>query len=175
VTGGELDRVETARLVCARTIPEHADDLATLLGDPRVAKTLAATGEPASDAEIAANLKAKLRHWERHGFGFWMLYDRASGEFVGRGGLQHTSATGSDEIEIGWAIVPERWGEGLATELALASVAAGFETLGETELIAYTRVHNRASRRVMEKAGMEYERDMEYVGLRHVVYRRRRC
>jgi ribosomal-protein-alanine N-acetyltransferase len=70
--------------------------------------------------------------------------------------------------------VPERWGEGLATELALASVDAGFGTLGLTELIAYALVDNVASRRVMEKAGFTYEREMQHVGLPHALYRRRR-
>ena len=52
----------------------------------------------------------------------WLLRDRSTGEMVGRGGLQHTFVAGLDEVEAGWAIVPERWGEGLATELAHACV-----------------------------------------------------
>ena len=169
-----LDQLLTARLVCVRPAPEHADDLSTLLRDPRVARTLFATAAAPTEAEVVANLAAKQAHWERHGFGLWMLYDRESGAIVGRGGLQHTIATGCDEIEVGWAIVPERWGEGLATELALTSVEAGFGTLELTELIAYTLVDNVASRRVMEKAGFSYERGMQHVGRPHVLYRRRR-
>jgi ribosomal-protein-alanine N-acetyltransferase len=175
VSRGDLDRVETERLVCARTIPEHLDDLGRLLRNPLVAKTLTATGDPASDAEVLASLEAKVEHWDQHGYGFWMLYDRVTGAFVGRGGLQRTVATGDDEVEIGWAIVPERWGEGLATELALASIEAGFGTLGLEQLIAFTLVGNAASRRVMEKAGFIYERDFQHVGRPHVLYRRARC
>ena len=171
MTGNELDRVETERLVCLRSVPAHLDDLGTLLGDPRVARTLLPHTGPASESEIAANLGAKIDHWDEHGFGFWMLYDRATGAFVGRGGLQHTKATGRDEVEIGWAIVPARWGEGLATELAFASIDAGVATLGLGELVAFTMVGNVASRRVMEKAGFAYEQDTEHVGLPHVLYR----
>jgi ribosomal-protein-alanine N-acetyltransferase len=175
VSPGALDRVQTTRLVCARTTEDHLDDLATLLRDPLVAKTLSRTGEPATEAEVRANLDAKLEHWNEHGYGFWMLYDRATGAFVGRGGLQQTVATGDDEVEIGWAIVPDRWGEGLATELALASIEAGFGTLALDQLIAFTLVGNLASRRVMEKAGLSYERNFQHVGLPHVLYRRVRC
>jgi RimJ/RimL family protein N-acetyltransferase len=103
VTEGSLDRVETARLVCARTTADHLEDLATLLQDPAVAKTLTATGAPASDAEVRANVEAKVEHWNKYGFGFWMVYDRATGAFVGRGGLQHTLAAGGNDVEIGWA------------------------------------------------------------------------
>jgi RimJ/RimL family protein N-acetyltransferase len=172
-TSRALERLETARLLCVRPAPEHGADVSALLGDPRVARTLFASGEPPGAAEIAASLSAKRAHWERYGFGLWMLYDRRSGALAGRGGLQHTLATGTDEVEIGWAIVPERWGEGLATELAQASVEVAFGTLGLSEVIAYTLTDNLASRRVMEKAGLEYERDLEHVGLPHVLYRRR--
>jgi ribosomal-protein-alanine N-acetyltransferase len=124
---------------------------------------------------VVANLLGKQAHWDRYGFGLWAVFDRASGAFLGRGGLQHTAVTGSDEVEVGWVIVPERWGEGLATELALASVDAGFETLAVGDLIAYTRPDNVASRRVMEKAGFSYERELEHAVCPHVLYRRRRC
>jgi RimJ/RimL family protein N-acetyltransferase len=170
-----LDRIETARLVAKRPTSHHEADLKALLADERVAGTLFPGGAPPTPTEVIANRRAKEAHWTRYGFGLWMLYDRLTGEFVGRGGLQHTLATGEDEIEIGWAIVPERWGEGLATELALKSVQAGFETLGLSELIAYTLTDNLASRRVMEKAGLTFERDIEHAGMPHVLYRLARC
>ena len=49
------------------------------------------------------------------------------------------------------------------------------EILGNhrTEIVAFTRPDNVASRRVMEKADFVYERDVLHVGLPHVLYRRR--
>ena len=76
-----------------------------------------------------------------------------------------------NEVEAGWAIVPKRWGEGLATELARASVSTAFEQLGLGEVVAFTLPDNAASRRVMEKVGLTYERDIEHAGLPHVLYR----
>jgi RimJ/RimL family protein N-acetyltransferase len=69
---------------------------------------------------------------------------------------------------------PARWGEGLATELALASVRTAFDVLGIDEVIAYTAPDNIASWRVMEKAGMEFDREIVAAGLPHVLYRARR-
>jgi RimJ/RimL family protein N-acetyltransferase len=166
------ERVETARLLCERLRPDHAEDMSILLRDPRVARTLTADGLPPSEREVLDGLRAKVAHWERYGFGLWMVRDRAGGEMVGRGGLQHTYVGGSEEIEVGWAIVPERWGQGLATELALAAVRAASEPLGLAEIVAFTLPDNIASRRVMEKAGFSYERDVLHVGLPHVLYRR---
>jgi RimJ/RimL family protein N-acetyltransferase len=165
------ERLETARLVCLRPQADQLGDLEALLCDLRVARTLLTGGVPATPTEVAANLVAKQAHWDRYGFGLWTLYDRADGTFVGRGGLQHTNATGEDEIEAGWAIVPERWGRGLATELALAAVDVGLGPLALPAVIAYTLPDNLGSRRVMEKAAFVYERDIEWVGLTHVLYR----
>ncbi len=117
-------------------------------------------------------IQDKLEHWEHYGFGPWLLRDRASGVMVGRGGLQHTFVNDRHEIEVGWAIVPERWGQGLATELAQASVALAFDDLGLDRIVAFTLPYNVASRRVMEKAGFVFERGIVHKGLDHVLYRR---
>ncbi len=90
---------------------------------------------------------------------------------VGRGGLQHTYVPGLNAIEVAWAIVPARWNQGLATELAAASVQTAFEMLGLRELVALTLAENIASRRVMEKSGFRFERDIDHVGLPHALYR----
>jgi RimJ/RimL family protein N-acetyltransferase len=93
---------------------------------------------------------------------------------VGRGGLQWTYVGGHDEVEVAWAVVPERWGEGLATELAEASIATAFGPLHLEQIVAFTLPHNITSRRVMEKTGFQFERDIVHAGLPHVLYRRRR-
>ena len=85
--------------------------------------TAAADGRPRS----ADGLDRQREHWERHGFGVWLLRDRDSGAMVGRGGLQYTEVTGTREVEVAWAIVAERWNQGLATELAHAAVEVAFD------------------------------------------------
>ncbi|HUO70325.1 MAG TPA: GNAT family N-acetyltransferase [Solirubrobacteraceae bacterium] len=166
------ERVETERLICERLRLDHAPELTRLLGDPRVARTMFADGLPLAEPAVSDGIRDKIEHWERHGFGPWLLRDRATGEMVGRGGLQHTFVAGSDEVEVGWAIIPDRWGQGLATELAHASVALAFDDLGLAQIVAFTLPDNVASRRVMEKAGFVYEREIVHAGLDHVLYRR---
>jgi RimJ/RimL family protein N-acetyltransferase len=167
------ERIETARMIGERIRQEHGAELERLLMDPRVTATLWPRETPITPADCEASLRDKLRHWESYGFGQWFLRDRVSGEMVGRGGPQWTKASGRDEVEIGWVIVPERWREGLATELAWASLEVSFGPLGLGEVIAYALPDNVASWRVMQKTGFVYERDIEEAGLRHVLYRRR--
>ena len=89
---------------------------------------------------------------------------KATGLFAGRGGLKHTSIGERDEVEVAYALLPQYWGQGLATELAVASVRAGFEVLHRPDLVCFTLTTNRASQRVMEKVGFRYERDVILCG-----------
>jgi len=174
VSARTIEWIETQRLICERLRRAHELELVTLLRDPRVASTTWPRPEGPTVSELSVNLAAKLEHWDRHGFGMWLLRDRATDAIVGRGGLQRTHATGDDEIEVGWTIVPTRWGEGLATEMALLAVDVAFDDLNLQSIIAFALPDNVASRRVMEKAGFVYERDIMYVELPHVLYRRTR-
>jgi ribosomal-protein-alanine N-acetyltransferase len=169
-----LERIETERMIGERLRPGDGKLLASILTDPRVARTLFPAGPPGVDS-VHAILGRHVEHWDRRGFGLWLLRDAVSGRLVGRGGLLSQTILGRDEVEAGWAIVPERWGEGLATELALASITVAWDRLGLDELISFTIVDNVASRRVMEKAGFAYERDFEHVGHPHALYRLRRA
>jgi [ribosomal protein S5]-alanine N-acetyltransferase len=168
-----VDRVQTERLLLERLRPDDECEVAVLLRDPRVARTLTADGLPPSEREVRDGLRAKITHWERHGFGLWMARDRSTGEMVGRGGLQHTVVESVDEIEVGWAIVPERWGQGAATELARAAVDVAAEPLHPRR---HRRVHTAPQHRLAAGYGegrlRAYERGVIHVGLPHVLYRR---
>ena len=89
-----------------------------------------------------------------------MFFDAATGEPVARGGLSRKVFDGQPEVEVGWTVAPERWGEGLATELAAPrAVERGVRTnlgaLPRTSSPTRSRTSG-ASRRVMEKLGFTY-------------------
>jgi RimJ/RimL family protein N-acetyltransferase len=175
MTARILGRLERGRLVYERIGYEHADELAALMAEPGVRETLWPWPEPPTPKQLADQQQHWIDHWELNGFGLWVLRDAGSGEFVGRGGLEYNDVEGRRRIEAAWAIMPARWGQGLATELARTTLEQAFGPLGLDEVIALTLPHNLASRRVMEKTGFSYERDVVQVGLPHVLYRRGRC
>ena len=168
-----LERVQTPRLLCIRPRPEHGPDVIALWRDPRVIPMLWPQSQGPTNAEVRKINDRTIAHWDPHGFGPWILRDRRTDAMVGRGGLARTQVAGHGEVEVQWAIVPERWGQGLATELAQTAADVAFSDLGLDTIVAFTLPHNIASRRVMEKAGFAYEQDMEHAGLPHVLYRMR--
>src|SRR5688500_4620160 len=161
-------QIETPRMLGERIGPRHHALLLSLLGDPRVGATLGGT---ATADDVTAYIGREVARWSADGMGYWMFRSRATGEGVARGGLSRTHVGGVDEIEIGWAVMPEHWGQGYATELGAAAIDVASGVFGAPSVVAYTLPHNLGSRRVMEKLGFSYEREVVYAGLPHVLYR----
>ena len=138
--------------------------------DPQTMATLGGVRDAATSRRM---LEEWIAHWDAHGFGLWLARDAATNEFAGRGGLKHTVVGGRPEIEVAYGFLPSFWGRGLATELAEASVRAGFEDLDLPDLVCFTLTTNRASQRVMQKTGFVFEREVEHAGLPHRLCRLR--
>lgn len=148
--------------------PVEADweDWRALMADPRVAATL---GGLRSDAEMRAGFDRALRRWSEDGFGWWTFRDTA-GRFVARGGLGRVAVEGVSEVEVGYSVRASLWGRGIATAMARVSLEVGFGQLGLQRIVSFTLPYNLRSRRVMEKAGLRYERDIVHAGMPHVLY-----
>ena len=165
-----MSSVTTERLFGRRPEPGDLEDWVRIFTDPRVDEDLW-PAELRTAEKVRAMLEGSIAHWERWEFGPWTVIERAGGKIVGRVGLEHTTKFGHPEVELEWFIDPDAWGRGYATEMAEEAVRAAFTTLGLDTLISYTVHENAASRAVMEKLGMTYERDVENAGLPHVLYR----
>ena len=163
-----LESLRAGRLQLVRIGASDLPELTRMHRDPRVMATL---GGLRSEESSVALLRGLEDHWEEHGFGLWTLRESATGRFAGRGGLRRVTIEGRDEVEVAYALLPEFWGQGLATEVAVASVRVGFDALELHDLVSFTLPTHAASRRVMTKAGFAYERDVGHAGLPHVLYR----
>ena len=163
--------IETERLLLRR--PETADlpGYEALLLEPSANRALRPPPlEPFTAPDVAALLGEDIAHWETHGFGPLALLDRASEAFAGRGGLAYTTVAGEWAVELPWALRPAFRGAGRATEAARAAVAWARE-LELPGVVSFTLPDHRASRRVMERAGLRFAGDIEHAGLPHVLYR----
>jgi hypothetical protein len=68
--------------------------------------------------------------------------------------LHPVDLDGERVLELGWAVRDARTGRGYATELGRAALAWALEHQPDLAVVAFTEVHNRASRAVMERLGM---------------------
>ncbi len=90
----------------------------------------------------------------------------ARARFAGHAGLRCGTVGGAPSVEVLYAVSPDRWGRGYASEMALAAVDRA-RALGLPGVVGYTLTTNHASQRVLEKAGLRFERTLEHAGLPH--------
>ncbi len=163
-------QAESDRLCCRRPRRLDAADYSRLFRDPAVERWLRpAPLEPFGSRDVARILEHDLLHWQRHRFGPWVLAETDGGDFVGRGGLAWTRVEGRAMVELPWSLLPEQQGRGLASEAARSALSVA-SRIGLKHVVALTLVDNPASRRVMERIGLSFEREVEHVGLPHLLY-----
>jgi len=160
-----MSSIETERLLLRRFRPDDLDELAKLFGDPDVMRYVG-DGRTVNREESDRALKSIINHWQRHGFGRWAAIDKQSRKFVGFGGLRSLF----DTPEVVYHFSKANWGQGLATELARASLRFGFEDRGFNRIVAVAKPENVASIHVMQKLGMHFEMTASYYNIDVVQY-----
>src|SRR5213595_1462650 len=92
---------------------------------------LRCTPTPRSSASWARSITSSLqrlqadeRQWAQRGHGRFAVVDRETGVFLGRAGLRYWPQFA--EVEVGWVLRPEVWGNGYASEAARAYLTWGF-------------------------------------------------
>jgi ribosomal-protein-alanine N-acetyltransferase len=152
-----MTEITTSRL---RLRPFTLDDLeahAQMYSDPEVMRYLPRLAQPLAQARQASKtvLMAFMQHWDSHGFGVWAVVDRATDTVLGQCGLR--LMTDGQAVEVLYLLARAWWGGGRATEAAQAALAYGFTQCQLPRVVAFVHVDNLASRRVLEKIGLQYD------------------
>ena len=144
--------LQTLRIGMREFTRADFDDLLRLDGDPRVTKFVN-HGKRSSPKHIDAQLaRAAATYRTYYGLGAWYATRRDTGAFIGWFALKHCPPT--CDVEIGYRLLHEAWGQGFATEGATELVRYGFDDLSLDRIIGVTERGNRASQRVLLKAGL---------------------
>jgi RimJ/RimL family protein N-acetyltransferase len=160
--------LETERLILR--IPEAGDidAYAQFWSDAEVVRYIG--GKTRNRDETAAGVERMRRHWDRHRIGLFSVVRKDDERLLGRAGfllwktapwrsaMQH-ALEGPLETEIGWTFGREFWGNGYATEAALAALRWGFGERGLRRVISLIQRGNVASVRVAEKLGELLEQE----------------
>ncbi|MDP2332277.1 MAG: GNAT family N-acetyltransferase [Reyranella sp.] len=160
----------TERLTLRPLLPDDALAYAEMRYHPEVVKWLPAApgnfqaGDPVEAAH--GTIERFARAWDERRYAPWGVF--RDGRLIGHGGLNHVPEFG--ETEVLWALHPDAWGKGYATEVARAALAHGFETLGLGLIFAITLPDNLASQAVMKRAGLGYRKRVDYKGFSDIVW-----
>jgi RimJ/RimL family protein N-acetyltransferase len=159
----------TPRLTFRELTPDDLDFVAAMLGDPEVMRYYPKCYDR---DESAAWIERQRDRYRSHGYGLWLVGDRATGEPVGQVGLIPPRHADVPEDEISYLIRRPYWHRGLASEAARGVRDYAFETLGRTRVVSLIRPENGPSQGVAGKIGMVREPDrlVEQLGLAHWVF-----
>lgn len=115
-----------------------------------------------------ARLEQVEEQWSTRGHNLFAIELRDTGEFIGRGGLNHWDAF--NEVEASWTLRADAWGHGYATEAAQAFIDWGHHALSVPYFTAMIRHGNDASVHVAERLGFRAGREDVLLGHPVVVY-----
>jgi RimJ/RimL family protein N-acetyltransferase len=163
--------LETERLLLRAPVSDDAEALAPMYADPEVMRYVG-DGRPLTRTETERSVKRMIQRWEADGFGLFTTVRKEDGAVIGRVGLlvwnaetwepttRAESQNGRTEVEVGYTLGRDYWGQGYATEAAGAVRDYALRELGADRLIALIIHGNTASENVARKLGLEYERDL---------------
>jgi RimJ/RimL family protein N-acetyltransferase len=166
--------LHTERLTLRPLSLDDWEAYAAAWADPRMTEFIG--GQPRARTESWGKFLQGIGLWPLLGYGYWSFIDRASGTFLGNGGLARFER-GLPELEgypeAGWAFVPDAWGRGLATEAMAAILGWADEALGRPEIRCIIDPGNAASKCVAAKLGFEAMGEVDFPPGKTGVYRRR--
>jgi RimJ/RimL family protein N-acetyltransferase len=162
---------QTERLLLRQPAPEDRALYHAHFTHPEVERWLRPSPLPPFNAGAIEELvEDDQAHWTDHGFGPWVLVERGTGAFAGRGGLHWTVVEETAMVELAWSVEPHLHGRGYATEMAGAAIERARD-LRLDELVALVLPANAPSRRVAEKVGCELDGEVDHAGLPHLLFR----
>jgi RimJ/RimL family protein N-acetyltransferase len=167
-------RIETERLILRAHSNEDFDDCAALWGSVEVTRFIGGTPRPPQDAWF--RILRYAGHWTLLNYGFWAIVDKASGSFLGEGGFSDFRR-GIDALdavpEMGWALMPDAWGRGIAKEAVAAFADWGDRNFDVSETACIISPDNRASIRVADFIGFSPVDEITYDGTPTTIFKRR--
>ena len=144
----QTELIETNRLRGEKIQVSHLPFLVKMGFNPTVMATLGGIWNPETALQ---KIECNCEQWEKYGHGQWIFFDKITDEFIGRGGIRRVTVNEQEEIELGYALMPKFWGQGLAVEIGEKALSIAFNQFNYFSVVCYTLIDNKRSQRVMEK------------------------
>ena len=147
--------LQTSRLHLRRLRPEDAPFILRLLNEPSFIEFIGDRGVRTLEDATAYILNGPVASYQKHGFGLYLVEHKASGVPMGICGLLKRDTL--EDVDVGYAFVPEFWGQGFALEAVAATLAHARESFGIRRIVAITNPDNYPSIGLLEKLGFGFE------------------
>jgi RimJ/RimL family protein N-acetyltransferase len=148
--------LETERLQLRLLSFADAPFVLRLLNEPSFIQNIGDRGVRNLEDGRAYILNGPIASYEKFGFGLWLIETRSDRVSIGICGLLKRDVL--EDVDIGYALLPEFCSQGFALESASAVMTYAWEKLGLKRVVAVTNPNNQSSIRLLEKLGFQYER-----------------
>jgi RimJ/RimL family protein N-acetyltransferase len=162
-----VPELRTERLLMRGWREDDFEWFAAMMTDPDVRTAFGHDG-PVPPEQAWRDMAFLAGHWDLRGYGHWVLERLDTGEPVGRAGLLNPH--GWPDLEVGWTVARQHWGNGYAPEAARAACGWAHDELGARHIVSLIVPTNANSIRVAEKLGETVEGRFELRGVDHLVY-----
>ena len=150
-------RIDSERLLIRPWEPGDEPAFRAMVEDPEMMRYIS-SGQPWTQERVDEFFTRQRRHLSTRGICLGALVERATGQVVGLSGLQPMRV--GDDVEIGWWVTKDLWGQGIGTEAGQACLRYAWDVLGLQRVVAVAFRGNGPSIRIMEKIGMRFERNV---------------
>ncbi len=144
--------LETERLLLREYTEGDFDALYPILSDP---VTMQHYPKPYDECGVRRWLSWSLENYEKHGFGWWAIILKESGELIGDAGITMQSIDGELLPELGYHIGCRHWRRGYGREACKAVLDRIFATTELDRIYSYMTKSNVASYSLAEALGMK--------------------
>jgi ribosomal-protein-alanine N-acetyltransferase len=148
--------LETNRLRLRRLSVDDAAFILKLLNEPSFIQNIGDRHVRTIEDARAYILNGPVASYEKHGFGLWLIETKESGARIGICGLLKREVL--EDVDIGYALLPEFWSQGYALESATAVLAHAREVLRLKRVVAVVNPKNESSIRLLGKTGFAFEK-----------------
>jgi len=151
---------ETERLIVRRFTADDAEWFFLLNSNEQAMQFIRpAKNREQSNAFLSENLNFYL---DSSVLGRFAVLEKSSGNFVGTFSFLYLS--GDADFHLGYALLPDEWGKGFATELVQSGLIYFFAHTSKKEVFAITDADNQASQHVLLKSGFFKKGQIEEYG-----------
>lgn len=151
-----MNVLETDRLILRRLSVEDAAFILELVNEPSFLRYIGDRGVRSLEGARDYILKGPIESYQRLGFGLYLVELKEGGLPIGMSGLIKRESL--EDVDIGFAFLPDFWGKGYAREAASAVLALGKSAFGLCRVVAITTIDNTSSIKLLEKLSFSFER-----------------